>query len=398
MKEMSCMSLNNNEVNSMDEAMGNIETSMKMIKKGEIVKGKVIRVTDDEAIVNIGYMSDGILPKKEISEDMEQNPKDVLKENDEIYVYISDMNDGEGNVVLSKRVADREKAWEELEDSFKNNMALDVVVKEVVKGGVISYIKGIRAFIPASQLSTTFVENLDEFTGKTLNVKVIELDSDKQRVILSRKEVEKEELGVKREELWNSIKPGEKRKGLVSRLAKFGAFVDLGGLDGLIHISELSWKRVNDPSEVVSVGDVVEVYVLSVDKEKNKISLALKDSAGNPWGDVVKKYKIGDVLDGEVSKFLSFGAFVEIEPGVEGLVHISEISQERIVKPDDVLSIGQKVKVKILDINEKENKMSLSIKEAIEKPKVDVEKYSDKGSEVTIGDLFKDKLKDFKFD
>jgi Ribosomal protein S1 len=392
------MSLNNNEVNSMDDAIGNIETSMKMIKKGEIVKGKVIRVTDDEAIVNIGYMSDGILPKKEISEDMEQNPKDVLKENDEIYVYISDMNDGEGNVVLSKKVADREKAWDELEDSFKNNIALNVVVKEVVKGGVISYIKGIRAFIPASQLSTTFIENLNEFTGKTLNVKVIELDSDKQRVILSRKEVEKEELGVKKEELWNSIKPGEKRTGLVSRLAKFGAFVDLGGLDGLIHISELSWKRVNDPSEVVSVGDTVEVYVLSVDKDKNKISLALKDASGNPWGNVVKKYKIGDVLDGSVSKFLSFGAFVEIEPGVEGLVHISEISQERIAKPDDVLSIGQKVKVKILDINEKENKMSLSIKEATEKPKVDIEKYSDKGAGVTIGDLFKDKLKDFKFD
>jgi Ribosomal protein S1 len=398
MKEMSFMSLNNNEVNSMDDAIGNIETSMKMIKKGEIVKGKVIRVTDDEAIVNIGYMSDGILPKKEISEDMEQNPKDVLKENDEIYVYISDMNDGEGNVVLSKKVADREKAWDELEDSFKNNIALNVVVKEVVKGGVISYIKGIRAFIPASQLSTTFIENLNEFTGKTLNVKVIELDSDKQRVILSRKEVEKEELGVKKEELWNSIKPGEKRTGLVSRLAKFGAFVDLGGLDGLIHISELSWKRVNDPSEVVSVGDTVEVYVLSVDKDKNKISLALKDASGNPWGNVVKKYKIGDVLDGSVSKFLSFGAFVEIEPGVEGLVHISEISQERIAKPDDVLSIGQKVKVKILDINEKENKMSLSIKEATEKPKVDIEKYSDKGAGVTIGDLFKDKLKDFKFD
>lgn len=392
------MSLNNNEVNSMDEAIENIDTSMKMIKKGEIVKGKVIRVTDDEAIVNIGYMSDGILPKKEISEDMEQNPKDVLKENDEIYVYVSDMNDGEGNVVLSKKIADREKAWEELQDFFKNNTTFDVVIKEVVKGGVISYIKGIRAFIPASQLSTTFIEDLNEFTGKTLNVKIIELDSDKQRIILSRKEVEKEELGVKKEELWNNIKPGEKRKGLVSRLAKFGAFVDLGGLDGLIHISELSWKRVNDPSEIVSIGDAVEVYVLSVDKEKNKISLSLKDVSGNPWSNTAKKYNIGDVVDGEVSKFLNFGAFVEIEPGIEGLVHISEISQERITKPEDVLSIGQKVKVKILDVNEKENKMSLSIKEAIEKPKVDLEKYSDKGAGVTIGDLFKDKLKDFKFD
>lgn len=391
------MSLNN-EINSMDEVMGNIETSMKSIKKGEIVKGKVITVTDEEAIVNIGYMSDGVLPKKEISDNIEQNPRDVLKENDEIYVYILEMNDGEGNVVLSKKVADREKAWDELQELFKNNTIFSVVVKEVVKGGVVASIKGIRAFIPASQLSTKFVDNLNEFVGKTLEVKLIELDIDKQRVILSRKEVEKEQLQTKKEELLNSIKPGEKIKGVVSRLTKFGAFVDLGGLDGLIHISELSWKRVNDPSEVVSVGDAVEVYVLSVDKEKNKISLALKDVSGNPWSNVIKKYKVGDMADGTVSKFLNFGVFVEIEPGVEGLVHISEISEERVTKIDSILSVGQKVKVKILDIDEKENRMSLSIKEAVEKPKVDFNKYSDKGSEMTIGDLFKDKLKDFKFD
>lgn len=391
------MSLNN-EINSMDEVMGNIETSMKSIKKGEIVKGKVIAVTDEEAIVNIGYMSDGVLPKKEISDNIEQNPRDVLKENDEIYVYILEMNDGEGNVVLSKKVADREKAWDELQELFKNNTIFSVVVKEVVKGGVVASIKGIRAFIPASQLSTKFVDNLNEFVGKTLEVKLIELDIDKQRVILSRKEVEKEQLQTKKEELLNSIKPGEKIKGVVSRLTKFGAFVDLGGLDGLIHISELSWKRVNDPSEVVSVGDAVEVYVLSVDKEKNKISLALKDVSGNPWSNVIKKYKVGDMADGTVSKFLNFGVFVEIEPGVEGLVHISEISEERVTKIDSILSVGQKVKVKILDIDEKENRMSLSIKEAVEKPKVDFNKYSDKGSEMTIGDLFKDKLKDFKFD
>ncbi|MCH5138474.1 30S ribosomal protein S1 [Clostridiaceae bacterium UIB06] len=392
------MSLDSNEINSMDEVMGNIETSMKMIKKGEIVKGKVIRVTDDEAIVNIGYMSDGILPKKEISDDIDENLKNILKENDEIYVYILEMNDGEGNVVLSKKFADKEKAWDELQASLKNNTVFNVDVKEVVKGGVIAYIKGIRAFIPASQLSTTFVEDLNEFVGKTLEVKVIELDSEKQRVVLSRKEVEKEELKHKKEALLNSIKPGEKRKGIVSRLAKFGAFVDLGGLDGLIHISELSWKRVNDPSEVVSVGDTVEVYVLSVDKENNKISLALKDVSENPWSNVIKKYKIGDIVEGTVSKFLNFGAFVEIEPGVEGLVHVSEISEERVTKIDSVLSIGQSVKVKILDIDEKENKISLSIKEAVEKTKVDVQKYNDKEEEVTIGDLFKDKLKNFKFD
>jgi small subunit ribosomal protein S1 len=343
-------------------------------------------------------MSDGILPKNEVSEDINQDLKDILKENDEIYVYIIDMNDGEGNVVLSKKLADKAKAWEELKNSLENNISLDVVVKEAVKGGVVTYIKGIRAFIPASQLSTSFVEDLNQFVGKTLNVKVIELAQEKQRVVLSRKEVENQELEIKRENLLNSIKPGEKIKGVVSRLAKFGAFVDLGGLDGLVHISELSWKRVNDPAEIVSVGDNVEVYVLSVDKDKNKISLALKDVSENPWNNVIKKYKIGDIVDGVVSKFLNFGAFVQIEPGVEGLVHISEISEERVTKPNDVLSSGQKVKVKILDINESEKRISLSIKEAIEKPKIDFEKYGDKESNMTIGDLFKDKLKDFKFD
>lgn len=392
------MSFNNNEVNSMDEAMGNIESSMKMVRRGEVVKGKVISVTDDEAVVNIGYMSDGILPKNQISDDADQNLKDALKENDEIYVYIVEMNDGEGNVVLSKKLADKEMAWDELQDSFKNNTTIDVVIKEVVKGGVVTYIKSIRAFVPASQLSVAFVKDLNEFVGKTLKVKVIELDRDKQRVVLSRREIEKEEVEAKKENLWNSIKPGEKRKGVVSRLAKFGAFVDLGGLDGLIHISELSWKRVTDPSQVVSVGDNVEVYVLDVDRNNNKISLALKDVSENPWSNVTKNFKIGDIVDGTVSKFLNFGAFVELESGVEGLVHISEISQERVTKPSDVLTIGQKVKVKILDINEKENRMSLSIKEAVEKPKVDVAKYSDKGGELTLGDLFKDKLKDFKFD
>lgn len=392
------MSFNNNEVNSMDEAIGHIESSMITVKRGEIVKGKIISVTADEAIVNIGYMSDAVLPKNEVSEDGEVNLTDLIKENDEIYVSIVDMNNGEGNVLVSKKVADRENAWKELQSSFENNNAFDVVVKEVVKGGVVANLNGIRAFIPASQLSTEYVKDLNDFLGKTLNVRVIELDKDKQKLVLSRREIEKEELEVKKEILWNSIKPGEKRNGVISRLANFGAFVDLGGVDGLIHISQLSWKRVSDPKEVVSVGDSVEVYVLEVDRTKNRISLALKDLSEDPWKSTVKKYKIGDIVDGTVTNFLNFGAFIEIGPGVEGLVHVSEISEERIAKPSDVLSIGQKVNVKILNIDEKEKRISLSIKESVEKPKEDIKKYVDKESGVTLGDLFKDKLKDFKFD
>lgn len=393
------MSVNDNEINSMNEIISDIESSMKKVRSGEVIKGKVISVTDSEAIINLGYMSDGILPRSEITEDSEMSPKDLLKENDEIYVYVSNMNDGEGNILLSKKIADKIKVWDELEDSSKNNNTFEVTVKEVVKGGVVTYINGIRAFIPASQLSVSYVKDLNEFIGKTLNVKVIELDRSKERIVLSRREVESAELEVKKKGLWSEIKPGEKRTGVVSRLTKFGAFVDLGGVDGLIHLSELSWKRVKNPSEVVSIGDKVEVYVLDVDKENNRISLALKDVSEDPWNNIQEKYKVGSVVDGTVSKFLNFGAFVEIEPGLEGLVHLSEISEERILKPSDVLSIGNKVRVKILDIDPKAKRMSLSIKDSAEKPKEDFEKYVDtQESGVSLGELFGDKFKDLKFD
>ncbi len=393
------MSVNENETNSMSDAMEEIEASMKKVRNGEIVKGKVMSVTDNEAIINLGYMSDGILAKNEISDDPEVNPKDILKENDEIYVYILNMNDGEGNILLSKKAADKIKVWDELEDSFKSGSTFEITVKEVVRGGVVAYIKGIRAFIPASQLSVAYVKDLNEFVNKALKVKVIELDRNKERIVLSRKEVENVELEAKKTVLWNEIKPGEKRKGVVSRLTKFGAFVDLGGVDGLIHLSQLSWKKVNNPSDVVSVGDKVEVYVLEADKENNRISLALKDVSEDPWNNVLQKYKVGSIVEGTVSKFLNFGAFVELEPGIEGLVHISEISEERILKPSDVLSIGSKIKVKILDIDGEAKKMSLSIKEAVEKPKEDIEKYVDtQESGVSLGELFGDKFKDLKFD
>ncbi|WPC43153.1 30S ribosomal protein S1 [Clostridium sp. JS66] len=382
------------DTNSMKEFMEDIESSMKSIRRGEVVKGKIISVTENDAIVNIGYMSDGILSKSEVVENEEDNLSDILKENEEIYVYVLDMNDGEGNVLLSKKAADKIKAWDELKKAFEEKSDVETTVKEVVKGGVVTYIKGIRAFIPASQLSLSYVEDLKPFVGKTLTVKVIEFDKDNEKVVLSRKVIEKAEAEQKKQQLLNSIKPGEKRSGVVSRLAKFGAFVDLGGVDGLIHVSELSWKRVNNPADVVSVGDKVEVYILSVDKENNRIALALKDVNENPWESVSNKFKIGDVVEGEVSKLASFGAFVEIQPGVEGLVHISEISEERIAKPSDVLSLGDKVRVKILDIDNKENRISLSIKDAVEKPKEDLDKFNDNES---AGTSLADLLKDFKF-
>jgi small subunit ribosomal protein S1 len=392
------MSTNQFEENSMMDFMQALDESIKVIHEGDIVKGTVISVNDKEVLVNIGYMADGIIAKENLTDDQSLKPSDIVKVGDEISTYILQVNDGEGNVSLSKLLADSLVVWDEFEASLNNGTTIDVRINEVVKGGVTANVKGVRTFIPASQLAYSYVEHTSDFLGKTLTVKVIELDREMKKVVLSRKEIEKEEVETKRETLWNSLTKGEKRTGVVSRLAKFGAFVDLGGIDGLIHLNDLSWKRVVNPAEVVSVGDKVEVYVLDFDRSKNRISLGLKSVDENPWNTVPQKYKIGSIVDGTVKRFLDFGAFVELEPGVEGLVHISEISEDRILKASDILKIGENVKVKVLDIKEKENRISLSIKDAAAKPEEDYSQFTDTEGGVTLGDLFKDKLKGLKFD
>lgn len=267
--------MSENDDMSMKEFMSDINSSMKRISTGDIIKGKVLSVTDGEVIVNIGYMTDGIIPKSDFQDDIDLN--DMFAAGDEIYVYVEEINDGEGNVLLSKEKADSFKVWDEFEDSFKNGKAFNVKIDEIVKGGAVTYIKGVRAFIPISQLSVSYIKNAEEFLNRTLLVKVIELDREKGKVILSRKEVEKAEIENRKSDIMLSIKPGERRKGTVSNITKYGAFVDLGGVDGLIHISEMSSERVKDPSDIVSVGDAVEVYVLDVDREKGRISLSLKN-------------------------------------------------------------------------------------------------------------------------
>lgn len=383
---------NSNEEISMKEMMEEIEKSMKRIHEGDIVKGTVISVSQDEILVNIGYMADGIINKSELSDSEEINP------GDEIYVSILKVNDGEGNVALSKKIADEVKAWDKLQEDFKSGTIFKVKVNEIVKGGAVAHINNIRAFIPASQISYSYVKDLNTFLNKEVNVKIIEFDKNKRRVILSAKEVEKEEVERNKEKLWKSLNKGEKRLGTVVRLVKFGAFVDLGGVEGLIHLNDLSWKRVNNPSEVVSVGDKVSVYVLDFDKEKNRISLGLKDVAEDPWKLAIAKHKVGEIVEGKVVKLLDFGAFVELEDGIEGLVHITEISEDRILKPSDVLKIGDKVKVKILEINEEAKKMSLSIKAGNDTLSEEISKYNDGNEEITLGDLLKDKFKDFNFE
>ena len=392
------MTTDNKEEVSMKDVMGNIEEAMVHINSGDVVRGTVISVNEDEVTVNIGFITDGVISKEEISNEKEINPVDVVKVGDEIFVYIMKVNDGEGNVLLSKKRADSLKVWDEFQKILDENKTLEVTVNEIVKGGATVYIQGVRAFIPASHMSNAYVENLQDFKGKTLEVKIIELDKENKRLVLSRKVIEQEENKVKADIVWNELKKGEKRKGIVTRLAKFGAFVDLGGVDGLIHVSDLSWKRVKDPSEIVSVGEEVEVSVLDFDKEKGRISLGFKAEEGNPWHDISSKYHASDIVDGTIVKLMDFGAFVQLQSGVEGLVHISEISEDRITNISDVLKVGEVVKVKIGEINEQDKRISLSIKEASNTGYEDLSQYNEKEQGITLGDILKDKFKDFKFE
>lgn len=374
---------------TMEELMSDFE--LKNFHKGEIVKGKVVSVKNDEIVVNIGHFADGIIPKNEISNDDEFDINS-LSIDDIIYVMVLSGDDGDGNVLLSKKRADKEKTIENIEKSFEENKLISVKVKEVIKGGLSCDANGVKVFMPASQCSIRRIENFNTLLGKSLDVKVIEFEKRNNKIVVSRRVVEETLAKEEKERIWNSIKSGEKRQGVVTKLVKFGAFVDIGGVNGLIHLNDMSWSRVNKPEDVVSVGDNVEVFVQEVDKSKGRISLSLKDILQNPWDNIKTKYKVNDVLDGVVSKFIKVGAFVEIEPGVEGFVHISEITDENISKPSDALEIGKKVKVKILDINSDENKIALSIKDAIEKSK-EYMQYNDENEGFCLGELFKD----FKF-
>lgn len=374
---------------TMEELMSDFE--LKNFHKGEIVKGKVVSVKNDEIVVNIGHFADGIIPKNEISNDDEFDINS-LSIDDIIYVMVLSGDDGDGNVLLSKKRADKEKTIENIERSFEENKLISVKVKEVIKGGLSCDANGVKVFMPASQCSIRRIENFNTLLGKSLDVKVIEFEKRNNKIVVSRRVVEETLAKEEKERIWNSIKSGEKRQGVVTKLVKFGAFVDIGGVNGLIHLNDMSWSRVNKPEDVVSVGDNVEVFVQEVDKGKGRISLSLKDILQNPWDNIKTKYKVNDVLDGVVSKFIKVGAFVEIEPGVEGFVHISEITDENISKPSDALEIGKKVKVKILDINSDENKIALSIKDAIEKSK-EYMQYNDENEGFCLGELFKD----FKF-
>ncbi|WP_297418609.1 30S ribosomal protein S1 [Clostridium sp.] len=380
-----------NEEISMSELLN--EYDVKRLSEGDILKGKVIDVNDKEVSVNINYAFDGLISKEELSVDG-KDPREVVNKDDEIDVYVLSPNDGEGYVELSLIRAQALKDKDELKKVYEEQKDIEVKVKEETKGGVIAYYGNVRIFIPGSLASRERIE-LSTLVGKEFNVRITELDFRNNKVIASRRIIEEEEYNMNKKVVWNSLVEGEKRSGVVKKLVKFGAFVDIGGIEGLIHLSDLSWERVNRPEEVVNEGDRVEVFIGSIDKKNERLSLILKDVNKEPWTVHSSNIKEGDILEGKVVRLTSFGAFVELFDGIEGLVHITEITDEHIAKASDVLEINQKVKVKVLNFNREERKISLSIKEAVDTNKEYLD-YVDNNEETgtSLGDL----LKGFKFE
>jgi len=339
----------------------NYAATMVSFEEGDVVKGNVVRIDKDEVLVDIGYKSEGVIPSTELSIRKSVDPADEVELGEEVDALVLTKEDAEGRLVLSKKRARFEKAWRKIEAAAESGEPVEGNVIEVVKGGLILDL-GVRGFLPASLVDIRRVHNLDEFLGQTLECKVIELNRSRNNVVLSRRAVLEEERKEVREQILGRLEPGQVVEGKISNIVDFGAFVDLDGIDGLIHISELSWSHVNHPSEVVSIGDTVRIKVLDIDRNRQRISLGLKQTQEDPWQRVISTHRQGDVLEGTVTKVVAFGAFVEILPGVEGLVHISELADHHVESPSEVVEPNSTLNVKILEIDEERRRLSLSIK------------------------------------
>ncbi|MBX7188934.1 MAG: 30S ribosomal protein S1 [Solirubrobacterales bacterium] len=339
----------------------NYAATIVSFEEGDVVNGKVVRIDRDEVLLDIGYKSEGVIPAGELSIRKNVDTSEEVELGEEIDALVVTKEDSEGRLILSKKRARFEKAWRKIEAAAENGEPVEGNVIEVVKGGLILDL-GIRGFLPASLVDIRRVHNLDEFMSTTLECKVIELNRSRNNVVLSRRAVLEEERKEVRDQILDRLQPGEVVEGKISNIVDFGAFVDLEGIDGLIHISELSWSHVNHPSEVVAIGDTVKIKVLDIDRDRQRISLGLKQTQEDPWQRVVSTYRSGDVLEGTVTKVVSFGAFVEILDGVEGLVHISELADHHVENPSEVVELGASLNVKILEIDEERRRLSLSIK------------------------------------
>src|SRR4029453_15446105 len=343
------------------ELIPDYESTFPTINEGEVVHGTVVRVDKDEVLVDIGYKSEGVIPVSELSIRRSVNPEDEVGIGEEIDALVLTKEDAEGRLILSNKRARFELAWKTIEQKAETGEPIDGRVIEVVKGGLILDL-GVRGFLPASLVDIRRVQDLDEFLGQTLRCKVIELNRSRNNVVLSRRAVLEDERKEMRQAILDRLQPGDVVEGQISNIVDFGAFVDLDGMDGLIHISEISWSHVNHPSEVLEIGQTVKVKVLDIDRERQRISLGLKQTQSDPWQQVLDQYSEGDVVEGKVTKVVTFGAFVEIMPGVEGLVHISELAQHHVENPREVVAQGDTVPVLILEVDAERRRLSLSLK------------------------------------
>ncbi|MEG0288504.1 MAG: 30S ribosomal protein S1 [Carnobacterium sp.] len=396
----------NHEV-SEQESMMDALNSVQEIHIGDTVQGEILKIQDNkQAIVGIiGGGVEGVIPNNELSAAPFEDVTEIVNVGDVVdLVVIKEIKDKEnGSYLLSKRRIDAKKVWEKIQTDYENGTIIEAPVKEVVKGGLVVD-AGVRGFVPASMVDVLFVDDFSSYKGQTLAFKIMEIEPSENRLILSHKAVLQAENEIKKKEVMKNLTEGETVKGKVARLTNFGAFIDLGGVDGLVHISQLSYEHVKNPADVLSVGEEVDVKILSVNEEEGRISLSIKDTLPGPWDNIEERAAVGSVLDGTVKRLTSFGAFVEVFPGVEGLVHISQISHNHIATPHEVLSEGQEIKVKVLDVNPTDQRLSLSIKALEEKPfqeaKEETTDYQMPESDTgfTLGDILGDQLSDITSD
>ena len=369
-----------------DEEMNQmIDGTLTDFDEGDLIDGTVVKIEHDEVLVDIGFKSEGVIPARELSIRKDADPSEVVSLGDKLEALVLQKEDKDGRLILSKKRAEYERAWIQVEDKFKAGEVVTGEVIEVVKGGLILDI-GLRGFLPASLVDLRRVKDLSAYLGTEIEARVIEMDRNRNIVVLSRRVLLEEGRKNERAEILEKLSKGMRLKGTVSSIVDFGAFVDLGGIDGLIHISELSWSHVNHPSEVVKVGEEVEVKVLDVDLQRERISLGLKQTTEDPWTKLVETYPVGTVVDGKVTKIVPFGAFIELGANVEGLVHISEMAMKHIDSPAQVVHVGDAVKVKVMDVNVERRRISLSMKAAAEELGIEIEVAEPENKEEAAAD------------
>lgn len=368
-----------------------LDSGLKKLEQDSIIKGTVVGIRQAEVFVDIGYKAEGIITLAELAYPVPENAADVVNDGEIIDVYVLDAETHDGVIKLSKVKADQILAWDKLESALRDEQPVEGKVLEAVKGGLKVAVFGINGFIPASMVELSFTEDLSPFVNQTFMLMPIEVDPIKKRVVLSRKVLLEQERRLREERLFSTLAVGQSLTGTVRRIVDFGAFIDIGGIDGLVHISDLSWHRVKTPHEVVSIGDEVQVSVLKIDSAGKRISLSLKQAGRDPWLDVVEQFSINKIVTAKISKITAFGAFAELVPGIEGLIHVSEMSDQRVHKVEEIVSLGQEVTVKILDINKENKRIALSMSKA--KEDVEREEYCDylgtqESTGLTLGDKF----------